>query len=57
MAAYLAIGIAVVSLTISIITTVFSFFWKGRIAFPSVNFVGAQAYAKREKGNIELIND
>ena len=53
----MAIGIAVVSLTISIITTVFSFFWKGRIAFPSVNFVGAQAYAKREKGNIELIND
>ena len=54
---YLAIGLAIASLTVSIATAVFSFFWKGRLTFPSVNFIGAQAYAKREKEKIELVND
>lgn len=57
MSDYLTITIASVSILISIATLYFSLFYKGKLNFPSINFIAAQAYATLTNGKIDLTND
>ena len=54
---WITVTVAIGSIIISLLTMYFSLFSKGKLTFPTTNFIGAQAYATSDGNAINITND